>query len=229
MLTTIFVIIALSFLIFIHELGHFLTAKAFGIKVLEFGIGFPPRIWKKKKGETTYSLNLLPFGGFVKILGEEGEEKETPDEREEEKKEPKRSFTFQPAWKKIIMLAGGVVANFIFGWIVISIVFMVGIPEHLAITAVQSGSPAQEKQLKMGDFIIGASYDGVVLKDPIKSEDFILLTKEARGKEVELNIRRMKEEFSTRLLSRENPPEVKDHLEYILQMRVWCQLDFLRV
>ena len=64
-------IATLIFLIFIHELGHFLTAKWRGVKVQEFGIGFPPRIWGKKRGETFYSINAIPLGGFCKLLGEE--------------------------------------------------------------------------------------------------------------------------------------------------------------
>ena len=64
-------ILILLFLVFIHELGHFLTAKFFGIKVQEFGFGFPPRLWGKKKGETIYSINWIPAGGFVRLLGEE--------------------------------------------------------------------------------------------------------------------------------------------------------------
>ncbi|MEK9194627.1 MAG: site-2 protease family protein, partial [Patescibacteria group bacterium] len=67
----LFVIIGLSLLILVHELGHFLTAKIFGVKVEEFGLGFPPRLFGKKRGETTYSVNALPFGGFVKIYGED--------------------------------------------------------------------------------------------------------------------------------------------------------------
>ena len=67
----VLVIICLSILILIHELGHFLTAKFFGIEVEEFGIGFPPQLWSKKMGGTIYSVNALPFGGFVKIHGED--------------------------------------------------------------------------------------------------------------------------------------------------------------
>ncbi|MEK7087006.1 MAG: site-2 protease family protein, partial [Patescibacteria group bacterium] len=67
------VVISLSILILVHELGHFLTAKFFGVRVDEFGIGFPPKLFGKKVGGTVYSVNLLPFGGFVKIFGEDGD------------------------------------------------------------------------------------------------------------------------------------------------------------
>lgn len=189
-MTTILVILALSFLIFIHELGHFSTAKFFGIKVLEFGIGFPPRIFGKKKGETTYSINALPFGGFVKILGEDGEEKETESEHEEEKKDPKRSFVFQSAWKKVVMLAAGVVMNFVFGVVALSIVFMVGVPKHLVVVDILEGSPAYESTLESRDIMLEAKSDGVTLKDPIKSDDFILLTQSSENREILLKVRR---------------------------------------
>ena len=89
------VIVGISVLILAHELGHFLAAKYFGLWVEEFGFGFPPRLFAKKIGETVYSFNLLPFGGFVKIYGENKEA--TKDGQES------RSFAFQPAWKKAIV------------------------------------------------------------------------------------------------------------------------------
>ena len=70
MLTWIIFIIVIGVLIFVHEFGHFIFAKRAGMRVDEFGFGFPPRLWGIKKGETIYSINLIPFGGFVKILGE---------------------------------------------------------------------------------------------------------------------------------------------------------------
>ena len=78
----IFVIIFLSILILVHELGHFLVAKKFGLFVEEFGFGLPPKIWSKKIGETIYSINALPFGGFVKIFGEDGNNLEKLPESE---------------------------------------------------------------------------------------------------------------------------------------------------
>jgi regulator of sigma E protease len=71
LLTIITFIIVLSVIVFVHELGHFLTARKLGVKVEEFGFGFPPRIWGYKKGETIYSINWIPIGGFVKIKGED--------------------------------------------------------------------------------------------------------------------------------------------------------------
>src|SRR5438128_8971083 len=88
----------LMVLVFVHALGHFITAKRAGIKVLEFGIGFPPRLFAIRRGETDYSINLLPLGGFVKMLGEE------------DPTEP-RSFARQSIPTRIIVLAAGATMN----------------------------------------------------------------------------------------------------------------------
>ena len=80
MFTTIITFVAvLSLLVFVHELGHFLSAKRAGVKVEEFGLGFPPRIGGIKKGDTMYSINWIPLGGFVKIKGESGEDEKDED------------------------------------------------------------------------------------------------------------------------------------------------------
>src|SRR3989344_1264693 len=78
MLTALIFIVVIGVLVFVHELGHFMVAKRAGMKVEEFGFGFPPRIFGIKKGETIYSLNWIPFGGFVRILGEDGSATDNP-------------------------------------------------------------------------------------------------------------------------------------------------------
>ena len=167
MLIALIVIIGLSLLILGHEAGHFLVAKMFGLKVDEFGFGFPPRIAAKKIGDTEYSINWLPFGGFVRISGERGEFEmidadgadagstqvvpvaatANPDEH--------RLFYNQPAWKKSAIILAGVFTNFIFGWILISIVLMVGVPQTLVIAGTQAGSPAAAAGIQPGDVIKG--------------------------------------------------------------------------
>ncbi len=101
------VILSLVLLITLHELGHFLFAKKFDVKVHEFGIGIPPRVIGKKIGETIYSLNLLPLGGFVRMLGED------------EKVKEERSFSEKPIWQRAIILVAGV-ASF---WIIAILIF----------------------------------------------------------------------------------------------------------
>lgn len=109
-------IIILGVLVFVHELGHFLVAKWSGMRVDEFSIGFPPRLWSKQKGETVYSINLLPLGGYVKIHGESGEgEDDDP-----------RSFSKQPVWKRILVVIAGVLMNFLFAFVLLTLAFSVG-------------------------------------------------------------------------------------------------------
>ena len=111
--TIVVFIIVLALLVFVHELGHFLCAKAFGIRVDEFAIGFPPRLYSKKVGETLYSINLLPLGGFVNIYGEDSV---NVDEAFKD-----RSFTNKSKWIQIAVLVSGVLGNLVFGLILLMI------------------------------------------------------------------------------------------------------------
>ena len=104
-------ILAFGILIASHELGHFTAAKLCGVKVNEYAIGMGPAIFKKQKGETLYSLRLLPIGGYCAM---EGEDEESPDPR---------AFTSQPAWKRIIILVAGATVNFLVGLIIVLIIF----------------------------------------------------------------------------------------------------------
>jgi regulator of sigma E protease len=164
MLTFIIVLIGLSLLILGHEAAHFFMAKMFGMKVDEFGIGFPPRIVGKKFGETTYTVNWLPFGGFVKIAGEEISENPEAIPSEERR----RYFFAQPAWRRALVIAAGVLFNFIFGWILVSVIFAIGTPGVLGVRAVLPDSPAAKAGVQAGDF----------LKDFGQAQDFISFVKE---------------------------------------------------
>src|SRR3989344_3868993 len=159
-MSIILFIILLAVLILVHELGHFLAAKWGGVRVDEFGIGFPPRIWGRKKGETTYSVNAIPFGGFVKIFGE------NPDEESISGEGSSRSIVNRPQYIQAIILAAGVLFNVIFAWILISIGFMSGLPTpvsyggsvpvenpRLVIVAIAPNSPAEKALLRPGDSI----------------------------------------------------------------------------
>ncbi len=130
-------------LVVVHEAGHFFTAKMFGVQVLEFGIGYPPRLFAFKKGETEYSVNALPLGGFVRLLGEE----ESDDSR---------SLTQQKAWKRLIILGAGAFMNFVLAVVIFSAALM--IPREVSIgnaviRQVVPGSPAQQAGLQAGDII----------------------------------------------------------------------------
>ncbi|TRZ64476.1 MAG: RIP metalloprotease RseP [Spirochaetia bacterium] len=334
LLGIIFVIIFLSVLILVHELGHFLTAKKFGLLVEEFGFGLPPKIWGKKIGETIYSINALPFGGFVKIYGENRDESEndnpnlqinpnTPNEikiieselsykltglffethkqigrfaREKQhgdflenlfkqneinyKREvpisiggsnsnivdfivedkiiielkskpfigksdyyqtkryldaanlelglivnfretylkPKRvlnykdgvvgedskqfvdlneirSFGLLSIWKRAVILVSGVLMNFLFGWLVISVILSLGVPQSVVISEIFKGTPAETAGLKVGDAILGMS-----------TNDFIKFTNDNKGKEIIVKVERDGVEKEIKATPRTNPP-----------------------
>ena len=198
-MSIVFVIIGVSFLIFGHELGHFLSAKLFGVRVDEFGFGFPPRIFGKRMGETLYSINALPFGGFVRIYGEGGASTEEGDTA--------RSFIRQPVWKRGIIMLAGVFMNFVIGWLFMSFVFMMGIPSHLGVLEAAPNSPAAEAGIKAGDLIVEASYGGNTFSDPVRTEKFIALVHEAGTDEIDLTLNRAGERVSVALRGRANPPE----------------------
>lgn len=105
-------------LILVHEWGHFIVAKKTGMRVDEFGIGFPPKLFGIKKGETEYTFNAFPIGGFVKIFGENGTGEDDGD----------RAFNNRPKWAQALVLVAGVVMNILFAWILFSVTFMVGVP-----------------------------------------------------------------------------------------------------
>ena len=131
MFTIILTILFISALIIAHEFGHLIVAKLFNISVQEFSIGFPPRIWSKKIGETKYSVNALLFGGFVKLAGETHSAAIALSDEEQ-----KRSFSSQPFWKKAAVVIGGVATNFIAGWFIFSILFLQGVPQRVGISEV---------------------------------------------------------------------------------------------
>lgn len=191
-------IICLSALIFFHELGHFLVAKIFKVKVEEFGFGFPPKILAKKIGETVYSLNALPFGGFVKLFGEDEKIGGDGDSQK---------FSNQPVWRRSVIVLAGVAMNIIVGWLILSAALMIGSPPHLMIAEVASDSPAEAVGLQKGDVVLNADFAGdVVLSDPINSEDFIRSVKNNLATPMNLNIQRGRQIINLAVTSRESPP-----------------------
>lgn len=138
-------LIILSVLILVHELGHFLMAKRYGIKVEEFGFGYPPRLVGIKKRGTIYSLNLLPFGGFLRLKGED-------------LAAGKNSFAGQPKRVRLLVLLAGVAMNFLLGVVLFAAIYTkLGIPEkvdYLVVTAVAKDSPAERAGIKINDKII---------------------------------------------------------------------------
>lgn len=219
-LTIIVFLLTFLILVVIHEFGHFIAAKKFNIKVLEFGFGIPPRIWGKKVGETLVSINWLPFGGFVRLFGE--------DEVEKQVLESKRSFAASPISKRIIVVFAGVVMNLLLAWILFWIFlgasnFKTELPiipvagsnhqfigvnqsiENLVIIGeVKPNSPADQAGIKSGDRV-------VALNDKFlsTSEELVNKTKELAGQEIKLTLSNIDQTVYKTLTvtPRENPPD----------------------
>lgn len=208
-LTIIIAIASLILLIILHELGHFLTAKKFGIKVEEFGIGYPPRLFGKKFGETLYSINLLPLGGFVRIYGHEKRIKDS------------RSFSEKPAWQRALVILGGVIVFWIIAAILLTIVMYMGVPTQIEdsqndnlvnprvqIIEVVQGSPAESAGIKIGDSVKSIEFKNESI-DITKVKELQEFTATHKGKEITLSIERGKEIFETSLVPRESFPETQ--------------------
>lgn len=193
-MTVIIFLIVLAILIFVHELGHFLFAIRAGIRVDEFALGFGPKLFSFKKGETVYKLNLIPFGGYVKIFGE------NPDEESISGNDSSRSFVNASKINQALVLFAGVFFNFIFAWILVSIAFTIGTltttdsyPKYMdrmsnpsiTITYVEPDSPAYKTGLKAGDTILGFSEVKDVQDYIYKSEGKSINIKYNRGGIVE--------------------------------------------
>lgn len=179
MISLISVIILLGVLIFIHELGHFLAARIGGVGVVKFSLGFGPKIFGKKIGETEYVLSWIPLGGFVKLLGESDNESLPPEDE-------KRSFLKQPTWKKLLIVFAGPVFNFLLAIVIFVIVFMYGLPNLTSeIGEVQKESAAYSAGIISGDKII--VIDGKTIK---RWEDIRPIIAEGKGKDAEIVVER---------------------------------------
>ncbi|MDP3987781.1 MAG: site-2 protease family protein [Candidatus Levybacteria bacterium] len=205
LITLLVFLIILSVLVIIHELGHFLVAKKFGIKVEEFGFGLPPRVFGFKKGETLYSVNWLPIGGFVKLYGEDeaggGKVQLKVQSSKSKVKELNRAFFARPVGQRAAVVVAGVVMNAIlaiiifYGFLFISN-FKTQLPllgEHkffgveqsntsdIVINAVAKDSPAEKTGIKPLSKIV--SIDGKKITD---QKDLIAIINENKGKEIEV-------------------------------------------
>lgn len=176
-MSVIIFLLILAILIFVHELGHFIVAKRAGIRVDEFGIGFPPKLISKKWGSTLYTLNAIPFGGFVKIFGEDAHAGFISEE------DKKTSFIYKPKWIQALVLVAGVTFNVIFAWLIISLGFFIGttavLPHNtmgelgdarLVVTEVLANSPANLVGLTPGDVILTISNEKETLEAPLYPE-----------------------------------------------------------
>lgn len=209
LLTIIVFILILGLLIFAHELGHFITAKKAGVRVEEFGFGFPPKILSFKKGETTYSLNAIPVGGFVKIFGEESGGKRSTS---------KFAFYNKPMWQRALILVMGVLMNVLVAVILLSVVHMLGVPTfveqgqeanyrniQIQILETAKNSPAEQAGVKIGDSIISLSF-GTEKAEIKEIEDVQKFVAFHSGQEITIELKRGNEILSEKITPRTNPP-----------------------
>ncbi|MBI4059371.1 site-2 protease family protein [Candidatus Microgenomates bacterium] len=196
-MTLIIFLLILSLLVLIHELGHFIVAKLSGVKVEEFGFGFPPKIISLKHGETIYSLNLLPFGGFVRLYGEE----------EKVAKDAGRSFSAKPKKNRAAIIVAGVVMNFLLAIVAFSILYsFTGVPrksEVVRVLGVLPNSPAEQGGIQSNDIVLQVNGERIT-----SSKQFIQLIENQKGKTVNLEIKKSDGEIKTsQLIPRQNPPK----------------------
>jgi regulator of sigma E protease len=194
----------LSLMMFVHELGHFITARLFGITVQEFGFGLPPRLWgyTNKKTGVTYSINWIPFGAFVKMLGEE--DPTAPG-----------SFASKPRLVRAIVLMAGSAMNFLLAAVAFSMVYIVGVPRlstdgPVVIAQVEPDSPAAQAGLQAGDRIV--AFDG----QPSNLQSFRDATQQHLGQPVQLDVERGGQQFETTLTPRANPPDNQGAIGIVL-------------
>lgn len=208
-MTLTIVLASFLVLIILHELGHYLFAKKYGVKVEEFGIGLPPRLFGKKFGETLYSVNLLPLGAFVRLEGEE-QAVSSP-----------RSFNSKPIAQRMVIVAAGVAAF----WLVAVLIFAglgmtTGIPAGIGdeevrgvvnprvqILGVAKDSPANTAGIELGDSIlkIVESESGLFI-EPTKVKEIQSFTDNAKGKEIALTLQREGVTKEVTLIPRQDPP-----------------------
>jgi len=145
-ITIVAFLAVIAVVVLAHEIGHFASAKFFGVRVDEFGVGYPPRIFGIKRGGTTYSINWLPFGGFVKMVGEED-----PKEKD--------SLASKSAAKRLVVLSSGAIMNAILPLLLFSLAFIIPhdtVEGTVIIEEINAGSPAEHAGMLPGDTIISA-------------------------------------------------------------------------
>lgn len=194
--TVLLFIVVLAVLVLVHELGHYLAARFFKIDVEEFGIGFPPRAWSVKKGNTVWSINWIPLGGFVKIKGEDDPSATGPG-----------AFAHKPAWQRAIVICAGVFMNLVLSSLLFGIGFISGVPQiadglpdsarvrdsRVQVIEILPDSPASEAGFSVGDVIV--SVEGEPLA---RVEDIQERVNAAEGA-VDVELRRGKESIRLEL------------------------------
>jgi regulator of sigma E protease len=185
-------LLILGMIILVHEFGHFVLAKLAGVKVETFAIGFPPRLFALRRGETEYALNLIPLGGYVKMAGEDN-----PDV-------PRGFGAASRGWRAAILIAG-ITMNVLAAVLLFAAAYATGWPEvtksEILVTEVLIGSPAQQAGIKPGDAILEMNGHPITTTDQLRT-----LTQSSLGKPATFIIRRDGTDETIRLTPRANVP-----------------------
>lgn len=230
-LTAITFVLVLGALVLIHEWGHFTAAKLMRIRVEEFGFGLPPRAIGKKIGETIYSLNWLPIGGFVRLYGEDENHPEAI------KKERSRAFFAKAPWQRAIVLVAGVVMNFFLGWMIVSFLLTQGVMvpgEDVYVDKISENSPASTAGMRSDDVIRQVVSSDGTLYDVTKPRDLINAVNDHLGETITLKLKREEKEIDVLITPRlkEDIPEGEGALgitisNYIEEKYPWYQAPFV--
>lgn len=205
MLYILFAILMFGILIAVHELGHFVTAKLLGVKVNEFSIGMGPQLLSRVRGETRYSLRLLPIGGYCAMEGEEGGSNDP------------RSFENKPAWRRVIILVAGSFMNFLAGFLILVGLYAASSVIAPVVTGFLDGVPAQELGLQAGDRIV--EIEGTAVR--YRSQIDALLDQASADGSVDLTVERSGERVTL-----ESVPLVRRTIQYEGEERQMYGLSF---
>jgi regulator of sigma E protease len=198
-------VVVLALVIFVHELGHFLVAKWCDVEILAFSMGFGPVLFSRKYGETEYRLSAIPFGGYVRMAGEDG--------AEDPASSPERGFAAKPLWQRSAIVAAGPGVNVLFAFLLFSSTFYFygeSVPVETAkIGATVPGAPAAEAGLQAGDVV--ESVDGL----PVNTwEDLALRVRESEGRTLSLGVDRGGQDLTLSVAPK--PREERDHLGEVI-------------
>ncbi len=185
--TVVSFILVLGVLIFVHELGHFLFAKLFRVRVLKFSLGFGPKIFGRTFGETEYVISAFPLGGFVKMFGE------NPDEQDVEEVDQRASFAHKPVWQRFLIVLAGPVFNLLFAFVLFWGLFLiVGVPDSRDTTSI--GQVNEKSPAAMAGLLAGDTIEQINSRAIHKWEDVLSSVKESGGKPLEIQIKRGSEQ-----------------------------------
>lgn len=225
LITVIVFLVILSLLVLVHESGHFFVAKKMGIKVEEFGFGFPPRLFGKKIGETIYSINWLPIGGFVKLYGEdEAGGGKIRISKSEIRNDRNRAFFAKSAWQRAVVIVAGVIMNAVLAAVIFYVFlgisgFKTELPllsdykffgvkqtniQEVVISSIAKNSPAEKQGLKAPTKVIAVN--GQKIKS---AKEFIEIVGLSKGKKIEITWSALQTQdiHKTKITPRINPPK----------------------